>query len=163
MHDRIVPASLDQSLHTFWNAFVATVGGVDSRLFYESFSFGDSEALANELAALVLRNTKQATASAKWCYESEGKALPAPGGLSIVTDWASIPLCVIETLSVEVHAFNQVSADFAAAEGEGDGSLDYWRAAHRDFFTRECVAAGRQFAEDMLIVCERFRCIYRPA
>jgi uncharacterized protein YhfF len=34
--------------------------------------------------------------------------------------------------------------------------------AHGRYFTRECVAAGRQFTEDMLIACERFDVVYQP-
>jgi uncharacterized protein YhfF len=148
-------------LTAFWNTFSASIYGVDDSRFYEAFAFGDSEELANELADLVLRGIKRATASAAWSYETEGKPLPKHGDLSIVTDWAGKPLCVIETESIDVVPFNAVTADFAAIEGEGDGSLAFWRGAHRAFFTRECEAAGRPFSEDMLVVCERFRVVFR--
>lgn len=144
----------------FWQAFCAAVPGVDDARFYEAFAFGDSAALADELAALVLAGTKRATAGALWTFEAEAKPLPAPGALSIVTTWAGEPLAVIETLSVQVLPFDQVDADFAATEGEGDGSLAFWRAAHRAYFSRECAAAGRVFAEQMPVACERFRLLY---
>jgi uncharacterized protein YhfF len=146
----------------FWSAFADTAGVDDSR-FYEAFAFGDGEALANELAGLVLRGTKRATTAAVWTFEAEGKRLPAPGDLSVVTNWSGKPLCVIETRAVDVMPFHAVSAEFAATEGEGDGSLSYWQVVHRDFFGRECARAGRAFAEDMLVVCERFDVVYRPA
>ena len=152
-----VPAHLAK----FWSAYSASVGGVDDARFYEASYFGDSEALANELAELVLRGIKRATAGSVWSYETSGEKLPAPGDLSIITNWSGEPLCVIETQSVEVVPFNEVSAEFAATEGEGDGSLAFWQAAHRDYFTRECVAANRQFNEDMLVACERFRVVYQ--
>jgi uncharacterized protein YhfF len=57
----------------------------------------------------------------------------------------------------------EVGADFAAAEGEGNRSLAFWVDAHRSYFSRECEAAGRRFSEDMLVVCERFRVVRRPA
>nr|MCU0775969.1 ASCH domain-containing protein [Ideonella sp.] len=128
----------------------------------DAFYFGDSEALANELAALVLQGTKRATAAARWAYEAEGERLPRPGDLSIVTDWSGRPLCVIEVRSVEVVPFERVTAAFAAAEGEGDGSLAWWREAHRAFFSRECVAAGRVFDESMPVVCIGFEVVYQP-
>lgn len=56
--------------------------------------------------------------------------------------------------------FSQVDADFAATEGEGDGSLTFWREAHRAFFTRECARLGRTFTEQMPVVCERFERVY---
>jgi uncharacterized protein YhfF/8-oxo-dGTP pyrophosphatase MutT (NUDIX family) len=150
-------------LTAFWNGFVKCIGSVDDARFYEAFFFGDSPDLANELAALVLRGVKRATAGAVWSYEAEGKRLPVPGDLSIVTSWLGEPLCVIETQAVDVLPFAEVSAEFAAAEGEGDGSLTFWQAAHSQYFTRECARAGRQFAEDMLVACERFTVVYRPS
>ncbi|NCT82692.1 MAG: ASCH domain-containing protein [Comamonadaceae bacterium] len=147
----------------FWNAFADSIGGVDAARFYEVCVFGDSEDLANELAELVLRGTKRATAGSVWSYEGEGKRIPMPGDLSIVTNWAGNPLCIIETESVEVVPFSEVSSEFAATEGEGDGSLSFWREAHRQYFTRECARAGRQFDENMLVACERFKVAYAPS
>lgn len=154
--------SIPPALHRFWKDFVEATGAADERRFYEAFAFGDSEALANELAALVLAGVKRATAAAHWIYAAEGQRLPEEGDLSIVTDWAGAPLCVIETTSVETLPFDRVSAAFAATEGEGDGSLTYWREAHRAYFTRECERAGRTFDESMLIVCECFEVVYQP-
>jgi uncharacterized protein YhfF len=151
------------SVQPFWRDFGLATGRADEARFYETFAFGDSEALADELAALVLFGVKRATAGAVWSYKAEGKRLPRPGDLSIMTNWAGSPRCVIETTQVDVMPFCQVGADFAAAEGEGDGSLAYWRASHRAYFTRECHAAGREFSEALLISCERFEVIYQPA
>lgn len=152
---------IPEHLSAFWHEFVAASGGADEGRFYGSFFFGDSEELAKELAELVLRGAKRATAGAHWAYEAEGQRLPEPGDLSIVTDWFGQPQCVIETQSVEVVAFHEVTAEFAATEGEGDGSLAFWRQAHREFFSRECTAAGREFTESMRVVCERFELRYR--
>jgi uncharacterized protein YhfF len=124
---------------------------------YEVFCFGDSETLANELGALVVAGTKRATAASAWALEAEGKLPPKPGDFSIVTTWSGRPLCVIETLSIELVPFKNVNAEFAATEGEGDGSLEFWQSAHRAYFARECSRLGRTFTEDMPVVCERFR------
>jgi uncharacterized protein YhfF len=69
---------------------------------------------------------------------------------------------VIETVSVFEAAFREVDAAFAADEGEGDGSLAYWRAEHRRFFTSELIREGLVFAEDVRVVCERFRLVWVP-
>ena len=150
-------------LEPFWRSFAAIAQSPVDERFYEAFYFGDSEALADELAGLVLAGKKRATAGSVWSAEAEGKRLPQPGDLSIVTNWSGEPLCVIETVSVNIWPFNQVQADFAAAEGEGDGSLDFWRKAHRSYFSRECLAAGREFDESMLVACEHFKVLYSVA
>jgi uncharacterized protein YhfF len=152
----LVPVALAE----YWQRFTALAGGVDPTRFYEAFYFGDSEDLANSLAELVLSGTKRATAGSLWSYEHEGKRLPQPGDLSIVTNWAGVPLCVIQTTEVDVVSFIEVTAEFAATEGEGDGSLEYWRKAHADYFSRECASFGRTFSEGMLIACERFKVVF---
>lgn len=152
-----VPADVAE----FWSDFCVAAGeDCDSR-FFEAFHFDDNEASANVLAQLVLAGIKRATSSLVWSIEAGG-ASPLPSALSIVTDWTGTPLCVIETVGVEVVPFAQVSAEFAATEGEGDGSLAYWREAHWNYFGRECVRLGRQPSHDMPVLCERFRVVYRP-
>jgi uncharacterized protein YhfF/predicted enzyme related to lactoylglutathione lyase len=152
---------MERAIAACWARYVASVGGVDPGRFYEAFHFGDSEELADDLAALVLAGTKRATAGAVWSYEAEGKALPRPGDLSVVTDWAGIPVCVIETIQVDVVPFDAVTAEFASVEGEGDGSLEYWREGHTQYFNRECSRLGRTFSGSMPVACERFRVIFQ--
>lgn len=159
----MTPTPIPPHLEAFWNDFAKSIGGVDAARFYEVCVFGDSEELANELAELVLRGIKRATAGSVWSCEVEGRPLPTRGDLSIVTNWSGKPLCIIETETVDVMPFSEVSSEFAATEGEGDGSLSYWREAHEQYFTRECARAGRQFSEDMLVACERFKVAYRPS
>jgi len=158
----LAPGPVPAQLSAFWGRFVESTGRAGEDRFYEAFFFSDREDVANELAELVLRGVKRATAASVWSHDEEGKPLPRPGDLSIVTDWAGKALCVIETESVEVVPFCKVTAEFAAFEGEGDGSLAFWRDAHREYFARECARADREFSESMLVVCERFEVVHRP-
>jgi uncharacterized protein YhfF len=98
----------------------------------ESFAFGDSPALADELLDLVLAAKKTATC---WAV-SEGDKGVAVGKRWIVKDGSGGPRAVIETVEVERRRFEEVDAAFAHEEGEGDRSLAYWRRAHTDYFTR---------------------------
>src|SRR5262249_49577621 len=115
--------AIPEKIAEFWNAYASTVSGVNEARFFEAFHFGDSQELADALAVLVLSGVKRATTGSVWSFEIESGRLPVPGDLSVVTNWAGTPLCIIEAESVEVIPFNQVTAEFAAAEGEGDGSL----------------------------------------
>lgn len=107
---------LSPGVRAFWAEFETVAGSDASSRFYESFHFGDSELLADELAALVLAGAKRAT---------DGP-------------------------------------EFAALEGEGDGSLESWRRGHRAYFGRECTRLRKQPSASMRVVCERFEVIYRP-
>lgn len=151
---------IPETVADFWNRFSAAEGEVDPARFYEAFHFCDSEELADSLAELVLAGTKRATAGLFRAHEHGGKPAPKPGDLSVVTNWAGCPLCVIETVRVDVVPFKDVTSDFAATEGEGDGSLEYWRAEHTRSFSRECARIGQVFSEDMLVACERFRVVF---
>jgi len=111
----VAELELSPNAHAFWADFLAMAGGDASARFYESFHFGDSEMLADELAALVLVGAKRATASLLWPFEVDGKPLPKPGDLSIVERWSGEPICVIETSAVAIVPFDEVGPEFAAA------------------------------------------------
>ena len=118
------------------------------------------------MARLVLEGKKQATAGAFWSYKAENEPLPKPGDYSVITDWEGLGICIIKTSRVSVVLFNQVSPDFAAREGEGDGSLAYWKKVHRKAFTRDLEEVNRttgsrySFTEDMPVVCEEFMLVH---
>jgi uncharacterized protein YhfF len=153
--------NIPPELATFWSAACATQPGLDASRFYEAFAFGDSDAMADELAQLVLAGVKRATASLAWTYEVEQRPPPKAGDLSIVQSSAGQPLCVIETTAVDAVPFEEVSAEFAAVEGEGDRTLASWRRDHQAFFERECKRIGRTPGPRMRVLCERFRVVYR--
>lgn len=156
----IVGQELTEPILSFWNECVlANFFGPDRHL-YEYFQFGDSESLANELAELVLSGNKRATATLLWDYELANKPLPEVGSLSVVTNGAGHPLFVIETTSLETVPFDKITSDFAAAEGEGDGSLAYWQEAHTVYFSRRCKELNREFHGEVIVVCERFEVIF---
>ena len=154
---------IPEHIMSFWMNFAATQPDDPSPRFFEAFHFDDNEPSANELADLVLAGRKRATAGLVWSFESAQVPLPKIGDLSVVTDWARQPLCVIETQQVDVVAFEDVSEEFAATEGEGDCSLKYWQSAHQAYFGRECQRIGRLPHPRMPVVCERFEVIYRGA
>ena len=118
----------------------------------ETFSFGDSPQLADDLLALVLSGTKRATC---WA-ESQGLLSAEVGKSMVVLDGRGNPKAVLKTIELTKRRFNEVDEGFAFDEGEGDLSLEYWRAAHTRYFTR----LGH-FAPDMMLWCERFKLIER--
>jgi uncharacterized protein YhfF len=124
-----------------------------------AWSFGDEPELAETLLAAVLAGEKTATSSALWDYDDEGAPLPVVGELSILLDGERHPRALIRTTSVETTTFDEVDDDFAAAEGEDDRTLESWRAGHEAYF-RRTLGEGREFSEDMPVVCERFELLY---
>lgn len=153
--------NVPESIAAFWQAFAQTQPEDPTPRFLEAFHFDDNQPSADELAALVLAGRKRATAGLRWSFEHAGARLPEPGMLSVVTTFDGTPVGVIETVRLDIVPFEEVSEEFAATEGEGDGSLAYWRSAHEAYFGRECRRIGRTPDPRMPVVCERFRLVYR--
>jgi uncharacterized protein YhfF len=128
---------------------------------YTAESWGDNPEMADELGDLIVRDIKTATCEALWQWEVEGKPIPEVGQITIVLNGHGEPICIIEATEVTVRKYNEVDSDFAQAEGEGDFSLDYWREVHKNYFSRTLPKIGREFSDDMPLVCERFKVIYK--
>jgi len=119
----------------------------------QSFSFGDSQEMALELAELVISGAKRATCGRLSDYPEGAADRPVPGRRDVVTDHHGAPLAVIETVEVTECRFDEIGMDFALAEGEND-DLEGWRRDHRRYFER-----NGGWSPDMLLLCERFRLV----
>ena len=139
-----------------WNRFIQENNLPDCE--YEAWAFGSD---ADLLADLVMSGTKTATASAYPLYELEKEPLPQAGEYSVILNSEENAVCVIQTTKVAVVPFNEVTAEHAYKEGEGDRSLDYWRKVHESFFTECLREAGLEFKPDMKVVCEEFVVVYK--
>ena len=148
------------NIEIYWENFLAANPSYRGRPYIIE-PFGDHPALADELGNLVLSGRKSATCSAVWSYEAEGEPFPKGGTLWMVLDGRNKPMCIVETIEVTMRAFKEVDEDFARAEGEDDLTLESWREGHKRFFTRTLAPIGRNFSEDMPLICERFRVIYK--
>ena len=124
---------------------------------YDAWSFGDD---ADKLAQLVKDGIKTATCSAYCFYEMEEEDLPEAGAYNIILDSDDQAVCIIRTTKIYITSFNEVTADHAFKEGEGDRSLEYWRDVHKSFFTEELKEVNLQFDEEMKLVCEEFEVVY---
>jgi uncharacterized protein YhfF len=149
-----------KQIEKFWEEFLFNAGKPKNTKYFECFHFELTEKWANELLRLVLIGQKKATASSLWSYEIEGISIPKVGDLSIVTDWEGVPKCVIETIAVNIFPFNEITYDICKREGEDD-NLESWRKGHEKFFTAEGKELGYDFKEDMPVVFEDFKVVYK--
>ena len=106
--------------------------------------------MADELLDLVLIGRKRAT-----CWSAEvGIQGASVGGRWVVEDGKGRARAIVETTALEKIVFEMVDAEFAAAEGEGDLTLEFWRDAHQKFFEKH---GG--FDSQMLLWCENFELV----
>jgi uncharacterized protein YhfF len=123
-------------------------------------AYGDSPQLSAELLALIRSGRKRAGTGLLWAMEADNESMPVVGEIEVVVDHRSQPALVTRIASVEVVSYDEVTAEYAAIEGEGDGSLEYWRKAHWAFFSRECQRIGRRPTEAMPVVCSVFEVLH---
>ena len=142
-----------------WAAFCEQ-HGVPTETPYQAFYFGDSAELAHELVELVVHGPKRATTGLRWSIDRDPQLAPVLGGYSVVTEYDGTPRGVIRTTGIEERAFEDVDAQYAWDEGEGDRSLEDWREGHWQYFGRECAALGREPSPEMRVVMERFELLW---
>ena len=126
----------------------------------DAFAFGGGGAIADALADLVLAGKKKATTSLAVEFTSLGEPLPEAGSVSIILRGDLAPVAIIERIEVETLPFGEVGAAYAAIEGEGDGSLAYWRNAHREYFGGVCARLGGYFDDRTPVICQVFRLVW---
>ena len=122
--------------------------------------FCADEVNANECARLINAGIKRASCSLKAGYDAEQELLSKVGRLSVVLNWVQEPVCIIKLKDVSICPFNKVTPEFAALEGEGDLSYQWWRDAHIAFFTKYAVSLNIEFNESSDLVLERFEKVY---
>lgn len=124
--------------------------------------FGDSVRLADELLALVTSGRKRGTSELLSAFDETPDEIPQQGSHWIACDGAGAPRAVIRTTDVRIGPFSSADAEFAAAEGEDDLSLESWQREHRRYWQRTAAARGATWSEDDLIVFERFAIVWPP-
>jgi uncharacterized protein YhfF len=112
--------------------------------------------MQDRLNALVLAGKKVATAGL-WQqeYVDEGEELDVVGERQVVLGGDDQAAAHVEITRVEVYAFGEVPWEFAAAEGEGDESIEEWRDGHRSYYANEGITVD----DDDLVVCVWFKVV----
>lgn len=125
---------------------------------YSAWRYG---ALVDQLAELTVKNIKTATASAFDLYAVDQDPLPQVNDFNIILDSKDEAVCITKTIKVSIVPFLEVSEEHAFKEGEGDRSLATWRKEHTDLFTQWYEEENLEFHENIPVVCEEFKVVYK--
>ncbi|MFE7712857.1 ASCH domain-containing protein [Streptomyces sp. NPDC057486] len=123
-----------------------------------ALELGTPGELRAELNSFVLAGKKIATTGLLAEYASETEGLEYPGERLALLDNDGQAIATVEITGVEVKPFSEVTWEHAAAEGEGDASLEEWRTGHRQFWSR----TGTPVEDDTPLVCLTFRLTASP-
>lgn len=125
---------------------------------YEAWSYGSAP---DQLLDLTMKGIKTATASAYQLYQLDQEKVPEVGDYSILLNSQGEACCIIQTTKVTIVPYREVTEEQAYLEGEGDRTLRYWREVHEEFFRGELEPRGLEFTEEILVVYEQFKVVYR--
>lgn len=103
-----------------------------------------------------MTGSETATASPLWEWESENVQPPQSDEVHVLLDWNNDVPGILTNVAVDITPFRDVSAQFAALEGEGDLGLEYWSRVHWKYFESVCHDIARVPTEDMPVVCQEF-------
>ena len=145
---------MNESVQQYWNEFWK--GKEPPKLSVTAEQFG-YDAIADELAQLIIDGKKTATCSAYALYEIGNEPLPATDKYTIVLNNQNQPVGIIKITDVIIIRMNEVSNELALAEG--GLTFEYWWDEHKLAFTEDLAGVGLEFSEDMLLVFERFEVI----
>jgi uncharacterized protein YhfF len=102
-----------------------------------ALEIGSPGPMRQRLNQLILDGHKRATAGLLIDYIRENEELETEGELLALVDDESMRIATVVVNDVATVPFSEVPWSFAQAEGEGDESLDEWRAGHRRFWAAE--------------------------
>lgn len=151
------------SVDKMWEDYLTSIGESleETDKTYEAWHFCNNEKDANELAELVLSGQKYATASLECLYKLDGDKVPEVGDLSVIIDWDGKAKCICQIKDLQSVPFNEVKAEFAYKEGEGDRSLAHWQRVHEKYFKDELSYYNKSFDKKMKVLCEEFEVVYK--
>lgn len=147
-------------LDEYWNKFLQDTGRSPDEKCAGDLSFEAKGFVGDEMIALVLGNKKTAFFTSWATYAIDQEPLPVSGELYIVLDRANKPQCVIETDSVNIIPFNEVTWEMAKLEGE-DQNIQEWRERKQEYLEDEGAVLGFEFTPDIKLVYQTFTVIYK--
>ena len=133
------------NIDEYWKKFIAETGRSEEDRCAGDLSFEAKGFVGDELITLVLTNQEP---------------LPVSGELYVVLDRANNPRCVIETQSVEIVPFNEVTWEMARLEGE-DEDLGQWKERKQEYLEDEGAVLGFEFTPDIKLVYQTFKVVYQ--
>ena len=69
------------------------------------------------------------------------------------------PAVIVKLVDIKECTFRDVSAVFAARKSVGDGTLEFWKNCHEEYFKLQLADWNRDWSEDLIVVLESFKVV----
>ncbi len=154
--------NLNKTQKEYWDRFVFSLP-LNSRPVNPniSASFAGNKEITDELLNLYFIGKKTAGSSIVEDFLSAGDQLPQIGNYWIFLNSKEEPSCILKTVDIKLHKFNEVPVEIALAEGEGDLSLEYWRKVHGQLYNPFLKMWGLTDIQEATVITEFFEVVYR--
>ena len=150
-----------QDIEPFWLAYQkARAVKVEG---FAASALGDTRAVADSHAELILSGVKRAHASLLREFQKDLEPLPQIGDHLVVLDGEGQPRAIVRNTHVELRHFNEIDDVFAFEAGEGDLTLRWWLTAHRQEFAELAEREGFEVDERIELVLEHFEVVWPVA
>ena len=127
---------------------------------FAATALGQTRAVADELAELIVRGIKRAHATLEHDFVSDADPLPQPADHLVVLDGRGRPRAIVRNSHVERRHFDEIDDAFAFEAGEGDLTLRWWLTAHRQDFAERAEREGFQVGERVVLILEYFERVW---
>ena len=145
----------------FWKTFCAETGVSPDAIYHpRTFSDPRNSMVTDEIAELAHLGQKRATAHLVFDFEKNHLPQRKPGEYMMVLNVSLEPQCVVRCTNIAVVPFRDVSEEFAASEGEGDLSREYWATVHKRYFVKQLAEWGMEWDDGLEVVCESFELVW---
>ena len=149
------------TVRAFWQAFCDDTGvAADTPYHPRSFSDPRYSMVTDEISELARQGRKRGTAHLVLDFDKNDVPQRKPGEYMLVLDAALEPQCVVRCTNIDIVPFREVTAEFAASEGEGDLSREYWATVHKRYFCKLLETWGMEWDDGLDVVCESFDLVW---
>ena len=112
---------------------------------------------SDELAKKVLTKEKIATSSLYDYYCMNLKDTIKENEYVSILDSQNREICIIQITKIEIIEFQNITEEFAIAEG--DGNLENWQKIHTEYYSLMLEEIGKSLTGETKLLCEWFTVI----
>jgi uncharacterized protein YhfF len=143
-------------IEAYWEACCRALPEATHGRRYRVKCFGSDPAMSRLLLDLIRSGQKTGTFGLEWEFEARPEERPEPGDLYVVTDAGGEPGALIRVTGTELVPFASIDENHLQVEGPALREPALWRKVHWEFWAPALRALGREPAEDMPILVQRF-------
>lgn len=145
----------------YWQKFVSSTGEPNLNNAVVTAGYAGTPEITDGLLALYLNGKKTAGSSPVEDFLVTGDRMPQVGDYWIFLNSKGEPSLILKTEKTVLNKFENIPAEIAIAEGEGDLSVAYWKKVHGELYAPYLEKWGVKDIGELTILTEYFKIVFR--